>query len=173
MLGAFAGPTMQPGVDGLRGDCIMAYRGDFIPRTGDAPYRGRRGAYAMETEDFFIVPPAGSLPGELVDVFEYPASAVNEPPAGVDANCVFLRWFRIGDILSGPKADRGEVDLITLHAARDLLPGEELFASYGIGYSHRTWPACATAQLNKSAAQKPCNGLRYVSADSWRMVRTV
>ena len=85
MLGAFAGPTMQPDVDGLRGDCIMAYRGDFIPRTSDAPYRGRRGAYAMETEDFFIVPPAGSLPGELVDVFEYPASAVNEPPAGVDA----------------------------------------------------------------------------------------
>ena len=66
------------------------------------------------------------------------ASLVTLPQSGVMANCVAIRWFQKSDIFAA--AARGiKADMITVHAARELQPGEELFFHYGGGYLHRTW----------------------------------
>ena len=76
------------GIDGhgtpvvKRGTFVGFYRGEWMRRSTTRSYRGARKSHAMETDDFFIVPPraAAAADATLVNVYEYRIAAVQEVP---------------------------------------------------------------------------------------------
>ena len=63
------------------GTCLGFYRGTFRRRRSWNPYGGARGTHAIETDDFFIVPPpAAANKPRSVDLVEYPLAGIMEVP---------------------------------------------------------------------------------------------
>ena len=88
----------------------------------DSEYRG--------TNDYtFQIGSWRASPGKKIDLADYKMMAVQEPPPGVTANCVFIFFSKAGQIGASPSSR--SIALVALYAARDLAPGEELFAHYG------------------------------------------
>ena len=153
-----------------KGSFVGLYRGEWKRRRSARSYDGARKSHAMETDDFFIVPPPAAT--DLVNVYEYRTAAVQEVPQGEVANVVFVRWFTVGDVLEEPPAGisrKASADSVALYAARDLYDGEELFTHYGSEYP-RTWVAGRCGHLVKKDILPPRLAAAYVPADAWSLV---
>ena len=129
----------------------------------DHPYRG-------DNDYTFQVGGWRAAPGRDVNLAEYKMMAVQDPPAGVTANCVFVFFSKAGQI--GAKLPKSAgVALVALYAARDLVSGEELFAHYG-GSKHRSYEVGHPATLYQYQIQEseyPTNwNLGTANADGWR-----
>ena len=91
--------------------------------------------------------------------------------AQVEQNCTMIRWFREADILRDPDRRGAPVDAVAIYAARDLMPGEELFMSYGASYGkRRTWDAAPAVHIRKSEVQPPCLLFSALPPDAWARV---
>ena len=158
-----------------RGTFVGLYRGKWMRRTTQSSsYRGARRSHAMETDDFFIVPPRAGASADAahVNVYEYRIAAVQEVPQGEVANVTFVRWFKVGDVLETPPegiARNASADSVAMYAARDLYDGEELFTFYGSGYP-RTWVTGRPSHISKSALGPPRLSAACVPSDAWSLV---
>jgi hypothetical protein len=112
--GAFAPSHPTP-----PGAFIGMYRGHrWRPISGDHRYRGRD-KYVMEMSGWRVSP--SSTPAGDVDLALYPLAAVQEPPAGITANCAFVPFFKASDIgLPG----HASIACVALYSARELHPAE-------------------------------------------------
>ena len=111
---------------------IGLYTGDWVVTDG-RQYRGRRDD-VYELDDYVrVMPPKGCL---------NPIARANEPPPGIHANAVFIRWTDPADVVQGSTLSQlGSVDAISLHATRDLAEGEEIYVHYGRAYDpKRSYP---------------------------------
>lgn len=79
-----------------------------------------------------------------------------------------LRWCTCKDLFADGQP-RDKINVMAVHAARDIEANEELFIHYGAGYRHRNWSEGSAAKLRKCEAQPPCEAMRgYVPADGWQ-----
>jgi len=158
MFGAFAPPNV------MRGDCIGFYTGVHCntPLSGKSSNRN-----AMVIDDETIIIPRN----HCLRAGHHPITRVNEPPPGVAANCEFKCWYSAREVLpesriapgrraavavilphassllpicslcSVPYCSPRRSSQMTLHATRDLVDGEEIYATYGSTYAtHRDYP---------------------------------
>ena len=159
-----------------RGTFVGCYRGKWIRRRSAAPYRGALAPYAMETDDFFIVPQAEDGNSSQADLDEYPMAAVNEVPLGHAANCTFKRFFTERDVRLPMHDERlaQRIDAVALYTTRAVQPGEELLTDYGKHYSFRgaIWtPGAPGRFLSKSEIVPPVIALYGpVPSDAWSYV---
>jgi hypothetical protein len=143
---------------------IGVYRATNWRRSsGDSKYRG--------SNDYtFQVGSWRAAPGKKLNLASFKMMAVQEPPEGVTANCAFIFFSKAGQV-GAPMAKSASIALVALYAARDLAPGEELFAHYGDD-KNRSYEVGAPAELFKyeiPATEYPVHWtLHGAAADGWR-----
>lgn len=104
-----------------------------------------------------------------VSPYENPIAMINEPPKGSTANCCFYTWTRQKDIIPYSKS-KDALYAITVHATRDIKPGEELFVHYGDYYSRSHYPKWAQtvgrpSYLKRSLLEKPGTYMTLLDKD--------
>ena len=79
---------------------------------------------------------------ERADLAKYPAAAVQEPPQGEKADCVFVSFRSPQAIGLNPG---GAVTFVALYAAEDITANTELFVHYGKKRRRNYTPGAAAA----------------------------
>jgi len=166
-VGAFA--PMHPAA--TRGAFLGVYRADYWKPCGKRRYGGRND-YVMEVGEWRAVPKMSGSDGKP-DLAKCAMLAIQEPPAGGQANCVFFAFYAARDIgVAGPGGR--PIASVAVYAARDLLPGEELFVHYGDGKA-RDYdvgePAARLLKKEIAADELPCAWLPGSTRGRHRRVR--
>ena len=122
-IGAFAPIPHVP-----VGSFLGVYRAGLWTET-QSLYRGTN-SYVMQAGLWRIMPRIRSNGNDTPNLAQFPILAVQEPPVGTRANCIFMTFHSAGEI-GAPYPKSKRVECVALYSARDLAPGEELFVHYG------------------------------------------
>ena len=111
---------------------IGVYRAPHWRRAaGAAAYRGKCD-YVMQVGGWRAGPRVMRKKPSRPNVSDFKMMAMQEPPAGMVANCQFVYFSRAAEI-NAPVPSSRSVSLVAVYTARELEPGEELFVHYGAG----------------------------------------
>ena len=155
-----------------RGGFLGAYRGERWHRA-TTPYKGSND-YVMQIDDWRCIPNI-SAKRRKQQLANLPIAAVQEPPAGIEANCVFVPFYDSQQL--GVPGRKQRVASIALYAARELLSYEELFVHYGDGKKRNYEVGKAAKLLKKDIPEEelPCRWVYSAPAhgpppDAFRML---
>lgn len=112
-----------------RGSFIGAYTAPqkgwrYFDSSKVGTYNGKD-SYVMQAGNWRWSPTCGR---PRPDLGRYPLAAVQEPPVGTEANCIFIPFYDPRDIGASSGA---RLVFVAVYTARDVEPFSELFVHYG------------------------------------------
>jgi len=103
---------------------------------------------------------------------DFKMMALQEPPAGKEANCQFM-YFSRADEINAPIAKSRAVSLVAVYTTREIEPGEELFVYYGAAKARdydvgSPGPELFKYEIPRQEYPHAWRGGMEAAADGWR-----